>query len=470
MSAETKVFREPSAKTFLGHPVGLYLLFFTELWERFSYYGMRAILVLYLTKSYIQGGLGFGESYAYLLYGWFTGLVYFTPLIGGWLADKYLGQRKAITIGGLTMFLGQMVLFLVASKTGLYAGLLLLIIGNGFFKPNISVLVGGLYKQGDPKRDSAFSIFYMGINVGAFFAPLVIGLFANQWFATVDPETKEILKHGYNYGFFVAAIGMMIGQISFNSLSKRCLGDLGVHPVGDKKEQETVNELENVVKEKVPLTKDEKQRTIAIFVYFFFAIFFFAGFEQAGSSFTLYTEKFLNRTIGDFVIPTEWFQSVNPFFIVILTPVFAMLWPSKLGQKITTPVKMGMGLILLGFGFLVMVVASSKLDATGSSVMKISMWWMVFTYFLHTMGELCLSPVGLSTVTKLAPPKLASLLMGVWLLSSFIGNIVAGQVASATSSLGPGSVYQVLAIAAIFFGLALVCLNKLLLKMMHGVR
>lgn len=467
---ETKVFREPSSKKFLGHPVGLYLLFFTELWERFSYYGMRAILVLYLTSSFITGGLGFEESYAYLLYGWFTGLVYFTPLIGGWLADKYLGHRKAITIGGLTMFVGQMVLFLFATKTGLYAGLLLLIIGNGFFKPNISVLVGGLYKQGDPKRDAAFSIFYMGINVGAFFAPLVIGLFVNNWFGTTDPATNTVVRYAYNYGFLAAALGMLVGQILFNALSSRFLGDLGVEPEGDKKEKETVGELESVIKEKRPMTKEEKQRTIAIFVYFFFAIFFFAGFEQAGSSFTLFTKNYLDRFIGGFEVPTEWFQSINPLFIVLLTPVFATFWPSKMGQKVTTPVKMGMGIVLLGIGFLFMVLASSKLDTTGTTVVKISMWWMVLTYFMHTIGELCLSPVGLSTVTKLSPPKLASLLMGVWLLASFFGNIVAGQIASATSSLGMTSVYQVLAIGAIVFGVLLICLNKVLLKMMHGVR
>lgn len=471
MSTETKVFREPSGKKFLGHPVGLYLLFFTELWERFSYYGMRAILILYLTKSYLEGGLGFDESYAGLLYGWFTGLVYFTPLIGGWLADKYLGHRKAITIGGCTMFLGQMVLFLVASKAGLYAGLLLLIIGNGFFKPNISTMVGGLYKPGDAKRDSAFSIFYMGINVGAFFAPFVVGLMANTWFADVDSTTGKILRHAYNYGFLAAAVGMLIGQILFNTLSNKLLGDLGVEPVGDKKEEEAIRELDNVATQKTPLTKEEKQRTIAIFVYFFFAIFFFAGFEQAGSSFTLYTEKFIDRSVGDFMIPTEWFQSINPLFIVLLTPVFAMFWPSKLGQKVSTPVKMGMGLVLLGVGFLFMLGATFQRGGdVADTTIKASIFWMIFTYFLHTVGELCLSPVGLSTVTKLAPPKLASLLMGVWLLSSFFGNLIAGQVSSATSSLGAGSVYQVLAVAAIAFGVALLCLNKVLLKMMHGVR
>lgn len=467
--------QQKSEKTIFGHPVGLFLLFFTELWERFSYYGMRGILMLYLTKSIIEGGIGFDESSAGLIYGGFTGLVYFTPLIGGWLADKYLGQRKAITIGGFTMFLGQMMLFLVNTQFGLFTGLFLLIIGNGFFKPNISTLVGGLYKQGDPKRDSAFSIFYMGINIGAFFAPLVVGLLANDWFAVKDIATGQIISHGYSYGFLAAAIGMLIGQILFNTLSNKYLGDLGLRPAGGKQQQtvgEGVNELNSAVKNtNTPLTKEEKQRTIAIFVYFFFSIFFFAGFEQAGSSFTLYTEKFLDRSLGDFIVPTEWFQSINPLFIVLLTPLFALFWPSKAGQKITTPVKMGSGLILLGAGFVCMLGAVQERGGDiADTAIKASMWWMVFTYLIHTIGELCLSPVGLSTVTKLAPPKLASLLMGVWLLGSFFGNLLGGGISSATSSLGAGSVYQVLAIGAIFFGLVLICLNKVLLRIMNGVR
>lgn len=481
MSTESINYNHPSSKTLFGHPIGLFLLFFTELWERFSYYGMRGILMLYLTKSYLEGGLGFSESSAGLIYGCFTGLVYFTPLIGGWLADKYLGHRKAITIGGMTMFVGQLTLFLFNSEAGLYAGLLLLILGNGFFKPNISTLVGGLYKQGDPKRDSAFSIFYMGINVGAFFAPLVIGLLANDWFAIKD-ASGAILSHGYRYGFLAAAVGMLIGQILFNTLSNKYLGRLGVDPYkGEQDQEETlegkteadaITEIKEVTKHQdKPMTKDEKQRVIAIFIFFFFAIFFFAGFEQAGSSFTLYTEKYLNREIGGFLVPTEWFQSINPLFIVLLTPVFAALWPSKLGQKLTTPIKMGSGLVLLGLGFLVMLGAVSERGGdVESTTVKATMWWMVFTYLLHTIGELCLSPVGLSVVTKLAPPKLASLLMGVWLLSSFFGNLIAGAVSSATSTMGAGSVYSVLAIAAIIFGAALICLNKILLKIMHGVR
>src|SRR6478609_1573619 len=219
-------------KAKMSHPAGLYLLFFTEMWERFSYYGMRAILILYLTKKFVEGGLGMDPAYAPILYGNFTGLVYFTPLIGGWLADKYIGKRNAITIGGILMMIGQFTLFALNTHIGLYAGLFLLIIGNGFFKPNISTLVGGLYKDGDARKDSAFSIFYMGINLGALLAPLVIGLLTDNIFATKG-EHGEIVSYGYRYGFLAAGIGMLVGQILFNMLAPKYLGDLGKRPVNN---------------------------------------------------------------------------------------------------------------------------------------------------------------------------------------------------------------------------------------------
>lgn len=269
-----------------GHPKGLYLLFFTEMWERFSYYGMRGILILYLTKSLMEGGLGIDPQQATLIYGFFTGFVYFTPLIGGWLADNYIGQRKAITIGGVIMMIGQLVLFMLNTQTGLYIGLLLLIIGNGFFKPNISTLVGGLYKDGDPRRDSAFSIFYMGINLGAMIAPLLIGVLTDDIFSTKDGSGK-IISYGYRYGFLAAGIGMFLGQILFNTLATKYLGTLGVEPAAKNKNK--IVETENKLPED---PKAERQRITVIFVFFFFAIFFWAGFEQAGSSLSLYTDKF----------------------------------------------------------------------------------------------------------------------------------------------------------------------------------
>lgn len=468
MSAEISAYKEPSSKKLFGHPTGLYLLFFTELWERFSYYGMRGILILYLTKSIIQGGIGFNESFASLIYGTFTGFVYFTPLVGGWLADRFLGKRKSITIGGLTMMLGQFVLFLINNQIGLFAGLFLLIVGNGFFKPNISTMVGGLYKESDPKRDSAFSIFYMGVNLGAMLAPFVVGMLSENLFA-VKNEAGEVLTHGYRYGFLAASLGMLIGQILYSTLANKYLGDLGKKPVGGKiKKSDNDGDIEN---QNTRLTSVERQQIIAIFIFFSFAIFFWAGFEQAGSSISLYTEKFIDRNIGSFNIPTTWFQSVNPIFIVLLTPLFVMFWPSKLGQKLTTPTKMGSGLVLLGIGFLFMLGAVNQRGGDiADTAVKASMWWIVLTYLLHTIGELCLSPVGQSAVSKLAPPKLASLLMGVWFLSSCFANFLGGWISSVTGSFGAGYVYMILCIAAIVCGLALICLNKPLLKIMHGVR
>lgn len=460
-----------------GHPKALYLLFFTEMWERFSYYGMRGILVLYLAKTYAEGGLGIDNKTATLIYGYFTGFVYFTPLIGGWLADNFLGQRKAIYIGALTMGLGQLVLFGFRNYIGLALGLSLLILGNGFFKPNISTLVGKLYEDGDPKRDSAFSIFYMGINLGAFLAPLIIGILTDNIFAERN-AAGEITMYGYKYGFLAASIGMFIGYIIFSALSRKLLGDLGVAPSAELQDVADIKKASNEMKyaHDQELTSNEKKRVVAIFIFFFFAIFFFAGFEQAGSSLTLYAENYINRTVdlpffGSFTIPTSAFQSVNPFFIICLAPLFAIFWMSKIGQRITTPVKMGGGMVILGIGFFFMLGAVAERGGDISDVtVKASLWWLVMTYLIHTIGELCLSPVGMSVVTKLSPPKLASLLMAVWLLSSFFANILGGYLASTVEALGAGKIFLYISIFVIVCGLAMISLNKVLLRMMNGVR
>jgi len=445
-----------------GHPKGLYLLFFTEMWERFSYYGMRGILILYLTKSLFEGGLGINEQSASLIYGFFTGFVYFTPLIGGWLADKYLGQRNAITIGGITMMFGQFALFAINTQMGLYIGLLLLIIGNGFFKPNISTLVGRLYSTDDPRRDSAFSIFYMGINLGAFLAPLVIGLFAENLFAVKD-VTGKILTYGYKYGFLISGIGMLLGQVLFNALAKKYLGNIGEAP--SKSIEENSKSDSNA-----PLTHEEKQRVTVIFILTAFVIFFWAGFEQAGSSLSLYTDKFIDRTVGGFEIPTSWFQSVNPLFIVMLAPLFSIFWTSKLGKSLSTPIKMGLGMIFLGIGFFFMIGAVLERGGDVKDVaVKASLFWLVMTYLIHTIGELCLSPVGLSVVTKLAPVKLASLMMGVWMLATFVANIIGGFVSAYVESLGAFTIFSTIAGFVIVLGIIMIGLNKPISKMMHGV-
>jgi POT family proton-dependent oligopeptide transporter len=431
------------------HPKGLYLLFATEMWERFSYYGMRALLVLYLTTSLLNGGLGFTESDASLLYGIFTGMVYFTPMIGGWLADNYIGQRRSITIGAIVMMLGQLCLFYESSLFFLYLGLTFLVIGNGFFKPNISVLVGNLYEQNDIRRDSAYTIFYMGINVGALIAPLLTG-----WIATV---------YGYRYGFLVAGIGMFLGLLVYQILGNRFLGDLCMLP------QKT--QLKEDGGEK-PLTEAEKDRIKVIFVFALFSVFFFAGFEQAGSSMTLYTDKYIDRNVAGFEIPTAWFQSVNPLFIVLIAPLLTSVWNmlATRKQEPDIPIKMAMGMILLGVGFLFLMGAVWQRggDVADEGV-KANILFMIMAYLFHTLGELCLSPIGLSMVSKLSPVRLASIMMGVWLLSSFFANSIGGYLASFFSKLGAGSIFTFIAIFSIIMGLVLLCLRKWLLKKSHGV-
>jgi len=451
-----------------GHPKGLYLLFFTEMWERFSYYGMRAILMYYLTKTYLQGGLGINSAEASIIYGNFTGLVYFTPLIGGWLADKYLGQRLAVTIGGITMMFGQFALFLMNNMTGLYIGLLLLIIGNGFFKPNISILVGKLYKDGDERRDSAFSIFYMGINLGALIAPIVIGVLTDDIFAAKD-NSGEIISYGYRYGFLASSIGMLLGQVVFNLLAPKYLGEIGTKPVAKLEKQEEGQQVDT-------LNKEEKDKISVIFILFLFAVFFWAGFEQAGSSIALYTDNYIDRDItlpfiGDWTIPSSWFQSVNPFFVVTLAPLFAMFWSSPLGRKISTPIKMGMGMVILGIGFWFMLGAVSERGGDiKDTAVKASLFWLVMTYFIHTVGELCISPVGLSVVTKLSPPKLASVLMAVWMLSSSVANFLGGFIAAYVEKMGAGQIFTYISGFVIVCGVLLILLNKPISKMMHGVK
>jgi POT family proton-dependent oligopeptide transporter len=460
--------------TIFGHPKGLFLLFFTEMWERFSYYGMRGILMLYMTKLWIENGLNIPSADASLVYGFFTGFVYFTPLFGGLIADRFLGQRLAITIGGITMFFGQLILFLFNTHLGLGVGLFLLVIGNGFFKPNISTIVGQLYREGDSKKDAAFSIFYMGINLGALLAPLVIGTLAEDTFA-VRNTGGQIISYGFKYGFLVAAIGMGLGQIFFNLLAKKYLLEIGLKPKKVSKEEKIEAKIAKSNEVVDPqFKKIERQRLWVIYILTFFVIFFWAGFEQAGSSLTLYTDKYINRYVGGWEIPTTFFQSFNPILIVSLAPIFAWLFTSKFGAKISTPVKMSLGMILLGLGFLFMIMATFEVKTTGTGVgevvtQKAALIWLLLTYFLHTIGELCLSPVGLSMITKLAPIRLASLMMGVWMLSSFVANILGGFIAKYTEVLGAYTIFMSISVFVIALGVILLLLSRRLSKMMHGI-
>ncbi|MCM2606818.1 peptide MFS transporter [Rossellomorea marisflavi] len=440
---EANIHQEQSTEFRKKHPLGLYLLFATEAWERFSYYGMRAILVLYLTATAVNGGLGTDKTTAISLYGTFTSAVYLTPIIGGYLTDRFLPRRTAITIGGVLMALGNFSIFLHQSMGALYLGLALLIIGNGFFKPNISTIVGELYHINDPKRDGAFTIFYMGVNLGAFVAPLVVGLM------------------DYRYGFLTAAIGMVVGQVLFNALGNRYLGDIG------KESAKKVQQHTQAVS-KAPLTKQEVRRTIAIVILAVITIAFWTAFEQAGSSLTLFTEENIDRHLGDFIIPTEWFQSLNSLFIMLLAPVMSMLW-FKLSQTkngdFKTPTKMGMGLITVGLGFLVLIPAVVMVG--DDSQVRVNMLFMVFTYFLHTLAELMISPVGLSMVSRLSPLKLTSVLMGVWLASSAVANKLASVLATYTQSLGYFDIFGLIGIVTIVLGVIVLFVSKPIAKLME---
>ena len=438
-------------ETWLGHPKGLYLLFATEMWERFSYYGMRALLVLSLVAGVEAANPGFGwtQSEALKLYGLFTGFVYFTPLIGGWLADNYLGQRKSVIIGGLVMAAGQ---FTLASAIPgnlqlFYIGLVLLVIGNGFFKPNISTMVGDLYEQGDARRDGAFTIFYMGINLGAFFAPLVCSTLGE------DPT------HGWRAGYAAAGVGMILSVIIQLAFSNRYLADIGKVPAAHRAMAISGGR-------KDPLTPDEVDRLRVIFMLFVFVVLFWAAFEQAGGLMNLYASEKTDRMVGAFEMPAGWFQSLNPLFIVVLAPIFSAVWGrlGAIGRSPTTPSKMAFGLVLTGVGFLFMVFAA--LESEGGA--KASMWWLVLAYLFHTMGELCISPVGLSMVTKLAPLRLASLMMGVWFLINFVANWLAGIIGSYAETLGELAIFGGLAITLFVFAVVLWAISGMLVRWMHG--
>jgi len=467
---------------FKQHPKGLYLLFTTEMWERFSYYGMRAILSLYMIKA-----LFYSTAFTSSIYGYYTGLVYLTPLVGGYIADRYWGNRKSIIVGGLLMALGQ---FSLAASSYLYTpqtvqatnsffifnyqtelfllGLFLLVLGNGFFKPNISSMVGLLYSENDGRRDSAFTIFYMGINLGALLSPLIVGGFAD----TSNPAN-------FMYGFLAAGIGMLLGLVVFILGKKKFLVDpegksVGVIP-NHRYDPEDCGDSST-------LTWVEKQRIFVIFILAFFGIFFWAAFEQAGVSLTFLAEQHVDRVVtAAFTIPAAWFQSVNPLAILIFAPFFAGLWLKlkDMGKEPSIPLKMTFGLLLLAIGFIVLVIGSKSLDGGAA---QISPMWLIGAYVLFTFGELCISPIGLSMVTKLSPARFTCLLMGVWFLTSAVANILAGQI----STLYPDpsqptkyllgipidftSFFMIFVVMSVIAALILFIMRKRLETMMHGIR
>lgn len=441
----------PPQGEFFGHPKGLFILFTTEMWERFSYYGMRALLVLTLIAGTgaLNPGFGWSESQALLLYGWYTGMAYFTPLIGGWIADNYLGQRRSVILGGIIMALGQFTLAysVPGNINGFYLGLFLIVVGNGLFKPNISTMVGSLYPQGDRRRDGAFTIFYMGINIGAFMAPLIASTLG------------ESPVYGWKYGYLAAGIGMSLSVVIQLLFSNRYLGDVGVEPSAKLSLQKSGG-----VKE--PLTKVERDRIKVMLVLFVFVVLFWASFEQAGGLMNIYASEKTDRMISSlkFEVPAGWFQAMNPFFIILLAPFFSLFWSKIARQNPPTPVKMVFGLLFTAVAFMVMVGAALDQKANGLA----SMWWLTFAYMFQTMGELCISPVGLSMTTKLAPLRLASLMMGLWFLINFVASILAGFVGSFAEQEGELTIFAGIVCANLVFALGLWSISGKLVDWMHG--
>ena len=470
------------------HPPGLWVLFITEMWERFSYYGMRALLVLYLVAETSGDNPGFGweEADAYQLYGWYTGLVYLTPIAGGILADQLLGTHRSLLIGGWIIAAGHICLALTelfgsgaAEVISMQAapgplicfllGLALIIIGTGFFKPCASVMVGQLYSRDDPRRDSAYTIFYMGVNVGAFLSGIIAGTLG-----------EEI---GWHWGFGSAAVGMVLGLLVYQALRPRFFAEVGLPPVREHvaalaaqtAEERTAIKLDDSERRR-PLTTVDWQRIAVILILAVFGIAFWVGFEQAGSSLNVFAQDRTDRVVLGFEIPATWYQSVNPTFIIAFAPILAWLWMwlDKRGLQPSTPVKFGLGLIIMSFGYLVMVPGVLAADGGLSGPQ-----WLLFLYALHTTGELCLSPVALSMVTKLSPPGYTSLMMGLYYGTVFIANVTAGYVAASAQRIADGEVFTLLGGQADFFlalfflpvltGLVVLALSPVLKRMMHGL-
>ncbi len=432
-------------KELFGHPVGLYVLFFTEMWERFSYYGMRAILVLYLVAQ-AQGenpGLGWSNGEALALYGWYTMLVYVASIPGGWIADKFFGQKKSVLYGGILLVAGHSILA-IEEMWAFYSGLGLIIAGVGMLKPNISTMVGGLYKQGDIRRDKGFTIFYIGINVGAFLSSLIVGY------------VGEV--HGWHYGFGLAGIGMALGLIQY------VIGQKHLKYVGNFTGSSEDEEEKAAMKR--PLTKIEKDRVVVLFISFLLVIVFWGSFEQAGGLMNIYAMENTNRMLLGWEVPASWFQSLNAMFIIFLGTSVAAYWAKrKLKGKLSTSLfKMIIGLIIMGTGFFFMSAASAQFESSGSS----AMYWLVLAYLFHTVGELCISPVALSYITKLAPLKYASLMMGVYFAMTGFGNKLAGLLGEASESLGEFTIFTGIAVFCVVFGFLVMIFRKKLETLTHG--
>ena len=514
-AASTAPSSSPEPRLF-GHPPGLFLLFAVEMWERFSYYGMRGLLVLYLIASTTGDAAGFNpgrgwpEADAATLYGWYTGLAYLFPIVGGIIADKLIGTHRSMLVGGLLITLGHVVLAvsgvgsLAHDQVGLslfVAGLALIVLGTGHFKPSVSVMVGQLYPQGDSRRDAAFTIFYMGINLGAFLCAFICGTLGE--------------KVGWHWGFGSAAVGMVAGLLAYVWLRPRYLAHVGLPPEGravggapfvaasvvlaaafgwayhtgwvatvDRLLTPTVAGVIAVVVMAlavwfVAVQRPEDRGPVAsIFLFMVFNVFFWVAFEQAGSSINVFTEQNTDRRLFGWTVPATWFQSVNAGLIFVLAPAFAGLW-TRLGRRgldPSQPLKIALGLLFLGAGYVFMVWAGLAVRGGG----KASMLLILATYFWHTVGELCLSPTGLSYVTKVAPVRFVSLLMGVWFISSFVANLAGGLIAARVEAIERGEIalpwhlggqadfFFLFVVSSVGMGLLVAALSPLLVRLIQG--
>ena len=483
-------------KLFETHPMGLPVLFFTEMWERFSYYGMRALLVLFLTALPAQGGMGMDSQTASAVYGLYTFFVYALSLPGGWVADRLIGQRNAVLIGGIVIAAGNFALA-VPSVASFYLGLTLVVLGTGLLKPNVSAIVGDLYPEGGAKRDAGFSIFYMGINVGAVVGQLICAYLGE--------------KIDWHLGFLASAIGMTFGVIQYwygrvhledaghlkseaaepgmlASARKNfsiAVGALVVMLIGFVfyvQASETfsiVNFAQGTGFVLLAIAilyflaiivfacknSEERKRVGYIAILFLGAISFWGGFEQAGSSMNLFALNNTDRMVMGWEVPAGWLQNINPLFIVLLAPVIGGLWVKLGDRNPSIPVKFGLGLVLLGVGFLVISWGANYIEAG-----KVSPMWLIVTYFFHTVGELCLSPVGLSSITKLSPQRLVSQMMGTWFLGAALGNLIAGLVAGYVEALPQNALYGTVALTVIGFGFLFLVLSKPIRNLASGVK
>jgi POT family proton-dependent oligopeptide transporter len=462
-----------------GHPRGLTTLFLTEFWERFSFYGMRSLLMLFMTATVATGGLGLDVATAAAIYGFYGAAVYFMGIPGGWIADRLLGQRNAVLYGGILIALGHYSMA-INSVTTFYVGLVLIVLGTGLLKPNISAIVGQLYAADDNRRDAGFSIFYMGINMGALLAPLVCGTLGE--------------KVGWHWGFGAAGVGMTFSLVQY-VYGRKKLGDAGLlrekpqnagmlwagvifatvalaaifYFLWDYRDYVLLVGTIGVFTWLLRQAKDsvETKRIWAIIAFFVFALLFWAGFEQAGSSLTLFADRFTDNSLLGWQFPTSYYQTANPLFVVLLAPFFAWMWVRMGNRAPSSPAKFMLGLVLLSIGF-VIIAAASVISAQGGGA-RVSPMWLILLYAVHTMGELCLSPVGLSTVTKLAPDRLVGAMMGVWFLAAALGNFVGGRIAGLFETLPLPRLFGAVAITSAVSAVVLLLLIKPIRKLMGGV-